>query len=79
MEAISARAKLVNGNFNLPNETITAMREVRTACSDLAMRLEAIAKSSDVKIDVGRMIAALDTLQQVKDTACVALILPHAN
>jgi hypothetical protein len=79
MEAISARARLVNGNFNLPDETIAAMREVRAACSDLATRLEAIAARGDVKVDVGRMIATMDLIQQVKDTACVSLILPHSK
>lgn len=79
MEAISARARLINGNFALPDETITAMREIRAACSDLGTRLEAVAKSVGVSVDIGRMIAALDLVQQVKDVACVALILPHAK
>ncbi|QJX71277.1 hypothetical protein F-S17_0013 [Faustovirus] len=79
MEAITTRAKLVNGNFNLPTETINAMREIREACSELATRLEAIVKADGAQFDTGRMIAAMDLVQQVKDTACVAVILPHAK
>lgn len=88
--AIDARLALINGNFPLPAETVQAMREIRVAISDAAASIDVSIRgkkrSADeavetpariVKYDVGRLIAALDLLQQAKDVACAALILPH--
>ena len=79
MNPIEARAKLVNGNFTLPDNTISALKEIREACGELAQKLLDITRQADLKVDTGRMIAAMDLVQQVKDTACVSVILPHAS
>ncbi|QJX71203.1 hypothetical protein F-liban_455 [Faustovirus] len=79
MNPIEARAKLVNGNFTLPDTTLVALRRIREACGELAQQLLEISRSVDLKVDTGRMIAAMDMVQQTKDTACVSVILPHAS
>jgi len=71
---------LINGNFDLPAKNIAAMKQVREIVAECAQKLtEAVTEVSrhyGVGYDTGRLIAALDLLQQVKDTACVSLILP---
>lgn len=88
--AIDARLALINGTFPLPAETTQVMGEIRAAISDAAASIDVSIRgkkrSADepiestariVKYDVGRLIAALDLLQQAKDVACAAVILPH--
>lgn len=74
-DPVSARVALINGNFDLPEESVQAMKNIRKAVSDAAEIIER--ESKRVKHDVGRLIAAVDTLQQAKDVACVSVILPH--
>lgn len=78
LAVIDARVKLINGHFELPQETKKEMEDIRNACQAAAEEIQAIVTHGKVKYDAGRIIHALDLLQQVKDTACVALILPHA-
>jgi hypothetical protein len=79
MNPIETRAKLVNGNFTLPDVTLMALRDIRAACGELANKLHEITLRGDLLIDTGRMIAAMDLVQQTKDTACVGVIPPHAK
>jgi hypothetical protein len=68
---------MINGNFPLPDETVAAMRTIRSDASVLAGLLLSSARAAGT-YDTGRLIAALDLLQQVKNVAIDALILPHA-
>jgi hypothetical protein len=73
-ESINARVKLINGNFDLPNDVPPYMKIVRETIAEAAKK---ITQSLPVDVDAGRTIAALDLLQQAKNTFCDAAILPH--
>lgn len=73
---MDARVALVNGNFDLPEDTRRAMHNIRECVAACATQLAEIARTTT--FDTGRMIAALDGLQAVKNTACDAVLLPHA-
>lgn len=75
--AVAARVKMVNGHFDLPAQTLTSMGEIRGVVAEAAEKMAASVECND-KYDVGRLIAALDHLQQAKNIACDSLILPHA-
>ena len=77
MDAIEKRVAMINGNFPLPDEVISDMREIRAAVSECADKLQTIFKRR--KIDTGRAIATIDLLQSAKNTACDALILPYGE
>lgn len=72
---IAARVDMINGNFELPEGTVEAMREARFVVAQAAQQLEAIFQATEH--DRGRAIHSIDLLQQVKNVACDALILPH--
>lgn len=74
--AIDARVAMVNGNFNLPDETLQAMKRIREITASAASEIQKVMYSG-VRYDTGRAIATLDFLQIVKNTGCDALILPH--
>ena len=74
---VEQRVALVDGNFDLPPEALAAMREVRGIVAEAAARIAT--SVSKCKHDKGRLIHTMDLLQNVKDTACVSLILPHAS
>lgn len=73
---IAARVALVNGNFDLPESTLTAMKGIRGAVAACAEQLAQIAATT--LNDVDSLKAALDMLQMVKNKACDAVLLPHA-
>lgn len=76
-DPVEARVELINGMFPLPQASKEAMGDVRNA---IEVAARAIARSVQANPhDKGRLIHTLDLLQQAKDTACVALILPHAE
>lgn len=82
LKAIQARVLLIDGQFETPKESKEAFGNVRAifakAAQDLSNLL--VGKDSKVaKVDAGRLIHALDLLQQAKDTACVSLLLPYAD
>lgn len=77
-DPVEARVAMVNGNFPLPDETKAAMRELYKASAEYSAALERIVAKSGLKYDKGRLIHAVDLAQTAKDTACQALILPHA-
>jgi hypothetical protein len=77
MDPIDKRVEMINGHFDLPPETVEAMKEIRVAAELCARTMQGIFKKH--KADTGRAIATIDQLQAVKNTACDALILPHAK
>jgi hypothetical protein len=77
--ALEARVALIDGQFDLPDTAIKSMKTIRASVAVCARNIaDACYDAGEGKYDVGRAIAALDGLQQVKDTACVSIILPHA-
>jgi hypothetical protein len=74
--AIVARLALIDGNFPLPDNTTAAMGAIRAAVAACAKSITDAVLG--VSYDPGRLIAALDDLQRVKDVACCSVILPHA-
>lgn len=82
---LEARVELIDGMFPLPKDaegkppTLDMMSKIRGHISVAAKAIYAdLQANPDVKYDMGRMIHAMDLLQQAKDTACVAVLLPHA-
>lgn len=72
--SIEARVELINGNFNLPDASVDAMKHVREILSDAAHKLLALSK--DATVDQGTLVRAIQKLQATKDVACQAFILP---
>lgn len=66
---------MINGMFDLPDETTAAMARIRELVAECAMSVAKVVGS--VNYDTGRLIATIDMLQAVKNTACDAVILPH--
>ena len=77
--ALRSRVALINGHFDLPADVKKAMDNIRLAISEAAVAVHKTCTASGIKFDAGRLIHAIDLMQQAKDTACVALILPFAN
>jgi hypothetical protein len=75
--AVHARVSMINGRFDLPERTPPALNLVREAVADAAEKVTSAVEGAETH-DTGRLIAALDLLQQAKNVACDALILPHA-
>ena len=73
-EAIKLRADMIDGQFELDTNTVAFMTWIRQACAALAQ--EARQRAPDT-CDVGRLIAAVDHLQQTKNLFCDAVILGH--
>lgn len=79
-ETIDARVGLIDGNFDLPTDTSRRFGVIRKVLQGAAQTIASVVREAgEDNYDVGRLIAALDLLQQAKDTACVSLILPHAK
>ncbi len=76
-DPIEARVAMVNGWFELPEQTKQDMTDVRAAAEQFAKSLEQVYKRA--KHDKGRAIASIDAVQQAKNIACDALILAHAS
>ena len=78
-DTIDARVAMINGQFDLPDGTSDRFDKIRAAIQHAAKVVSAeVRGAGDGNFDVGRLIAAVDMLQHAKDTACCALILPHA-
>lgn len=69
---IDLRVDLINGNFELNDESIIFMTLVRTRIHDLAVEL---VDACPDDANVGRLIAAIDHLQLTKNLFCDAIIL----
>ena len=78
LQSIHARTEMVNGNFPLTDEHKAIMNQIREAASQFSKTLREIAFDSKVEIDAGRWINALDSIQNTKNVACDAIILPMA-
>ena len=77
-DPVEKRIEMINGYFDLPTETVQAMKDVRAASETYARALGEIFKRGHA-LDTGRAIAAIDHIQLTKNVACDALILPHAS
>jgi hypothetical protein len=78
-DPVEARVALIDGTFALPDENKEAMAEIRRAVKECAEKIKDSVRKKAKKHDTGRLIHSLDLLQQVKDTACVSVILPFAE
>ncbi len=76
---VEKRVAMVNGMFNLPDDTLQAMRDIRTASDAYARALHEVFSREGVEADTGRSIATMDAIQASKNMACDAVILPHAS
>lgn len=78
LEALGNNAAMINGHFNLPKDTVVAMGAVREAVSECMFKIYmATVATGTVKYDSGAMIHVSQLLQQAKNRACDALILPY--
>jgi hypothetical protein len=75
-DALEERVLLIDGQFTHPNAD--RLKELRAVFAKCAQDVARICKG-DPNVNVGRVIAAVDLLQQAKDTACCALLLPYAK
>lgn len=76
-DPVAKRVAMINGRFDLPPATLEAMATMRAAFDACARAVEQTA--TGVERDTGRLIATMDLLQQAKNVACDAVILPHAR
>jgi len=75
--AVTKRIILLGrGTIGLPQATQAALEEVNSAIVDCARRIEAAMKTAKDH-DRGRLIHTIDLLREAKDSATVALQLPH--
>ena len=77
-DPVAQRVAMINGTFDLPQETVAAMREIRAALDECARKVQKTVEAQP-KYDKGRLIASIDQLQHTKNTLCDSLILPHAQ
>lgn len=70
--AVQVRLDMIDGMFDLRAETTDYMKSVRKSVSDVA---RSVVEGAPEDVDVGRIIAALDALQQVKNVLCDAAII----
>jgi hypothetical protein len=74
--AVAARVDLVKAGVPLPDATVEAVKRICAITGQAAEELTATIEGTKA-YDIGRLIAALDQLQQAKNTACDAINLPH--
>ncbi len=77
--AIKARFELLNQRVDLPQHSRDAQDKIRNAAKAYANAILSAIEPGTVMKDTGRIIAALDLIQQSKNCACDALILPHVK
>lgn len=71
-DVLKLRSDMLNGRFDLPQETINFMDTVRKEIADSTERILQAAPSN---YDMGRMIAFVDGMQHAKNLACDSAIL----
>lgn len=71
-DAVQVRVDMINGHFELSEETVQFMNFVRTASAEFAQQMVARAPAT---CDIGRLIAAVDHIQATKNLFCDAAIL----
>ncbi len=67
--ALNVRTKLINGQIDLDNETMEYIRLVRSEISQCAKNIHNAAPAT---VDIGRMMAGMDTLHEATHIFCVA-------
>ena len=70
------RVAMINGRFDLPQETVDAMGKIREHISKAATECMAVFDGLEFR-DEGRITAFIDSLQAAKNIGCDAVILPH--
>lgn len=76
---VDARINGLDGTFPIPAETKAAWPKIRAAIATAARVIRnEVDKLGHANYNYGRLIHAIDLLQQAKDTAIMATILPHA-
>jgi uncharacterized protein Yka (UPF0111/DUF47 family) len=75
-QAVHARLLMINGMFDLPDETKAAMTQIRELVTKCAISVVEVVGTVDHDID--SLIDVLKKLQEVKNAACDGIILPHA-
>ena len=77
LPAVAARIDMVAERpFPLPDATLQAVDRIRAITGNAARDLVTAIEGANA-YDTGRLIAALDHLQQTKHIACDAVTLPH--
>lgn len=80
MDRIDKGVSLINGQFDLPEGTgdkFNVIREeLQNACKAV---VDVVRSSGDGNWDYGTLVRVTQLLQEAKDVACQALILPHAK
>jgi len=71
-DAIELRIAMVDGRFDLTDETVEFMNKVR---SELAATLRSLATQRPPEYDYGRFVAFCDAVQAAKNVACDSAIL----
>ena len=79
-KTIDARLALMSDEIVAPEGLSARLHEIRALCDRLAYDLANTVRAvGPGQYDVGRLIACLDMLKQVQQTACDSLCLPHAK
>lgn len=74
--SLEARVAMINGYFDLPDDALAAMKEVRQILDQAAYAIYALADKNK-NADKGTLVRVMQKLQSTKDVACQAFILPH--
>jgi hypothetical protein len=78
LDALGNNMAMINGRFDLPDNASEVMNAIREAVDECSMEIYmAVVASGKVKYDSGAIIHVVQLLQQVKNRACDAVILPH--
>jgi hypothetical protein len=78
IQAVHARAEMVNGQFDLTADHKLVMNKIREAAAQFSNTLKQLALQSTVEIDPERWLKAMNSVQKTKNVACDAVILPLA-
>lgn len=71
------RLAIINGHFELPDETVVAVNKIRVIVEKAAT--DVVHECYSVKHDGGRVTAVIDQFQVVKNMACDAIVLPNVE
>lgn len=75
--SLEARASMIDGTFELPKSNQDAIPRIRAILANAAQGIIGILNSADA-FDYGTATRSIQALQESKDLACQALILPYA-
>jgi hypothetical protein len=77
-DPLDVRTSFIDLRLDTPAETRDRLNRIRDVISRAAREVTTIIKESG-KYDMGRAIAAVDSLQHAKDLACASVLLPFAE